>query len=100
MKTFEKIFLIVSSIPKGKVLFYGDIAKKVGGISPKIVGYALSSNKDDKLPWHRVVNAKGQLSVRNNSDHHLIQKERLRAEGIFFDHFKILDLESVRYRFD
>jgi methylated-DNA-protein-cysteine methyltransferase related protein len=100
MKTFEKIFLIVHSVPKGKVISYGDIAMKIGGISPKIVGFALSSSKDASLPWHRVINSKGELSVRKNSDHHKVQYERLKHEGIKFHQMKIIDLESVRYQFD
>nr|MBI5455677.1 MGMT family protein [Candidatus Levybacteria bacterium] len=44
MKTFEKIYSLVSRIPKGKVTTYGAISKAIG-IDPRVVGYALHANK-------------------------------------------------------
>ena len=48
------------------------------------VGYALSALEDESVPWHRIINAKGEISPRTWTDHHHEQRERLEAEGITF----------------
>ena len=63
MNTFEKVYEIVKTIPKGKVTTYGAIASSIGIKNPRIVGYALHVNPEPfVIPCHRVVNKKGELS--------------------------------------
>ena len=63
MNSFEKVYKVVSKIPKGKVLTYKEVAKLSGIKSPRAVGFALSKNKNpDKIPCHRVVSVKGELT--------------------------------------
>lgn len=63
MNSFEKIYKVVSKIPKGKVLTYKKVAEIVGIKNPRIVGFALHANKDIHcIPCHRVVSSKGELT--------------------------------------
>ena len=82
----EEIWQIVASIPQGRVATYGQIAKIVGYPShARYVGTTLRNlPHGTKLPWHRVVNGKGQLSFPYNSQPWRLQKSRLEAEGIVF----------------
>ena len=62
MNYIEKVFKVVRLIPEGKVTTYGEISK-LTGIDPRIVGWALHSNKDGSgVPCHRVVNKDGRLA--------------------------------------
>lgn len=62
--TFDKIYDIVSQIPKGRVATYGLVAKLAGNKRwARVVGYALHVNPDQsKIPCHRVVNREGKVS--------------------------------------
>ena len=63
MNTFEKVYEIVKTIPKGKVTTYGAIASSIGIKNPRIVGYALHVNPEPfVIPCHRVVTKNGELS--------------------------------------
>lgn len=72
---------------------YGQIARMVDGpCHARQVGYALAATPYDKadknekqIPWHRVVNAKGEISARAQSDNEVYQKILLESEGIEFD---------------
>ncbi len=84
MNSFEKIYKVVSQIPKGKVLTYKKVAEIAKIKSPRVVGFALNKNKNpDKIPCHRVVNIKGELTgyafggIKK-------KKEILEREGIRF----------------
>jgi methylated-DNA-protein-cysteine methyltransferase-like protein len=87
MNVFDKVYAVVSKIPRGKVTTYGEIAKKININNPRIVGYALHSNKSpDEVPCHRVVNIKGEVApgfAFGGSD---VQRKLLESEGVkFFD---------------
>lgn len=85
MITFEKVYKIVSSIPKGKVATYKQIADLCGIKNPRIVGFALHANKNPKqIPCHRVVNSKGELAKGYTFGGKNKQRERLQKEGINF----------------
>ena len=78
----EEIWQIVSAIPAGSVATYGQIAHLAGfpGYA-RFVGTTLKKlPHDTRLPWHRVVNGKGQLSFPANSQPWHRQKSRLEAE--------------------
>ena len=99
-KTYEKIYAVVRQIPAGRVATYGQIAELAGLFGkPRVVGYALFriAQPPEDIPWHRVVNAKGEVSysqVRNGSDY--LQRSLLEDEGIEFQPSGKLDL--LRYR--
>jgi len=91
LKIDEIIWQVVASIPKGKVTTYGQIAKLAG--YPSHARYVGSTLKllpsDTTLPWHRVVNAKGELAFPYDSEQYKRQKSLLEAEGIKFNGTKI-----------
>lgn len=90
MTTFEKIYKVVSKIPRGKVSTYGTIAKKAGISNPRVVGYALHVNKDpDNIPCHRVVSKKGELAKGYAFGGFGIQRQLLEQEGVTFDSDKV-----------
>lgn len=82
----EEIWQIVAAIPAGNVATYGQIARLAGFPShARYVGTTLKNlPNDSKLPWHRVVNSRGELSFPDNSASWRKQKKRLESEGIVF----------------
>lgn len=87
----EIIWQVVASIPKGSVATYGQIAKLAGYPNhARYVGATLKNlPSDSTLPWHRVINAKGELSFHQDSQQYNKQKALLEAEGIIFKSFKL-----------
>ena len=84
--TYEKIYAVVKKIPYGRVATYGQVARLAGiPRQARQVGYALSNLTDDKIPWHRVINARGKISGRSNPDYERLQRILLEDEGITFD---------------
>ncbi|MGI0487100.1 MGMT family protein [Pantanalinema rosaneae CENA516] len=88
MSAYEAIYQVVGQIPYGRVATYGQVAElaNLPG-QARLVGYALYRVAPDlELPWHRVVNAKGEVSQsprRFGSDH--LQRSLLEQEGIQFN---------------
>lgn len=63
MTPFEKIYKLVSLVPKGKVLTYKKIAEIAGIKDIRVVGFALNKNKNPKkIPCHRVIRSDGKLA--------------------------------------
>jgi methylated-DNA-protein-cysteine methyltransferase related protein len=80
----EKVFKIVKQIPEGKVTTYGEISKMTG-IDPRMVGWALHTNKNSNdVPCHRVVNKDGRLAPGYAFGGPDEQRNRLISEGIKF----------------
>ena len=98
--TYDMIHRIVSRIPRGRIATYGQIAE-LAGIpgQARRVGYALSALPNDTpVPWQRVVNAKGEISLRSHSGSESLQKKLLKAEGVrFSDDGRIL-MERFQWR--
>lgn len=81
-----RIWRVVAAIPQGRVATYGQVAQKAGlpGAARR-VGHALSGLPHNTLiPWHRVVNAQGRISLPEGSKSHATQRNRLAREGIPF----------------
>lgn len=90
MKASEKIYKVVSSIPKGKVSTYKQIAKLTGIKNPRLVGFYLHKNIYPKtIPCHRVIKSDGSLAKGYAFGGRKKQKEMLEKEGIKFDEEKI-----------
>ena len=82
---YEKIYRLVEQIPPGRVATYGQIASMVGGCSARQVGYALAATPDTlDIPWHRVINARGEISARGSGAGESLQRRRLVEEGVVF----------------
>lgn len=80
----ESVINIIRAIPSGKVMAYGDIAKWAGHPrNARRVAYILHSmTKKYDLPWHRVINSKGKISMTGEA--YNTQKRLLEEEGIEF----------------
>ncbi|MBL4828639.1 MAG: MGMT family protein [Aliivibrio sp.] len=98
MTEFElQIFAAIHQIPKGKVATYGDIAKLAGFANyARQVGKVLSRlPSDTKLPWFRVINARGYISL---TDHCFFrQKDKLSEDGIEVSDEGEIDLKRYRW---
>lgn len=82
--SYEHIFAVVRRIPTGRVATYGQIARLVGRPrAARQIGYALHRCPSG-LPWHRVLNARGRISLPADSTSALAQRRRLEAEGVVF----------------
>jgi methylated-DNA-protein-cysteine methyltransferase-like protein len=83
---YERIYALVRQIPSGKVVSYGQIARIVGGCSPRMVGYAMAATPDGSgIPWQRVINSQGKISVRGEGFDTPLQRVLLEEEGVEFD---------------
>src|SRR5262245_8556080 len=83
----RRIYAVVSRIPKGRVATYGQVAALAGlPRQARFVGYALHAlPTDSDVPWHRVVNAAGKISLRADAlRHDELQAHLLRREGVRF----------------
>ena len=85
--TYRQIYAQVKRIPRGRVATYGQIARLAGLAGhARQVGYALAALPDDvTVPWHRVVNAKGEISLRGESHGEIRQRQLLERERVGFD---------------
>ena len=98
MKNYrEKVYELVSKIPKGKVTTYGAIGKKLH-MSPRSVGTALHLNPcEGEVPCHRVVNRDGRIAPGFAFGGIGEQRKRLEREGIKFKDDKHLGLSIYFY---
>ena len=98
-QTYKRIYAVVKRIPKGRVATYGQIAALAG--SPKNarqVGYALHALPDEyDIPWHRVINAQGAVSLRKHPGYDRLQHDLLRREGVEFTSAGVVDLRRYQW---
>ena len=96
MNTFEKIYEVVKSIPKGKVATYGQVALLAGNPRwARVVGYALHVNPyPGIIPCHRVVNREGKVAPGFAFGGEGVQRQLLESEGIVFETDGRIDLEK------
>ena len=98
---YEKIYATVQQIPYGRVATYGQVAKMAGlSGQARLIGYALHSLPDGvDVPWHRVINAKGEISQLPDPDGRVVQRQLLEAEGIAFTSAGRIDLNHYQFIF-
>jgi methylated-DNA-protein-cysteine methyltransferase-like protein len=98
--SYDRIYAVVRRIPRGRVATYGQVATLAGlGGHARQVGYALHSLTTERaVPWHRVVNARGEISARSEPGGDQIQRQLLEREGVNFDTRDRLALERYRWR--
>ena len=95
IRKYDRIYEFIRQIPPGKVATYGQIAKIVGECTPRMVGYALAALKPGSdVPWQRVINSQGKISLRNDGSESIEQRLLLESEGIYFNDKGIVDLEN------
>ena len=95
----NKVKALIRQIPDGKVASYGLIAALAGNPrAARQVAWVLhSSSSADKLPWHRVVNRMGKISLKPYGGYE-IQKQLLLEEGVVFDEKDTIDLNCFLWR--
>ncbi|HEY0826721.1 MAG TPA: MGMT family protein [Bacilli bacterium] len=89
---------IIKGIPEGCVMTYGQIAELAGspGGARQVVRILHSLSKPYELPWHRVVNAKGEIVIKNE-EFRFIQMLHLQNEGVVCDDDGRVDLKIYRF---
>jgi methylated-DNA-protein-cysteine methyltransferase-like protein len=95
----QSVWKVVSEIPPGHVLTYGEVARLSGmPRAARRVSQAMRrAPRSMALPWHRVINSQGKISFPEDSSGWLQQKNRLENEGLVFLNGKI-DLDRFGYR--
>ena len=96
--SYARIYRAVKRVPRGRVATYGQIAELAGLPGhARQVGYALHALAEDSVvPWHRVINARGQISLDELAAR--IQRALLEAEGVIFGPGGRVDLARYRYQ--
>lgn len=93
---WKRVYEVVRSIPRGRVATYGQVARLAGLAGhARQVGYALHALPElSSVPWHRVVNARGEISLPRASGADVTQRLRLEREGVRFDGKGRIDLKA------
>ena len=94
----ERIHDVTRQVPAGRVATYGQIALVAGANSARRVGRAMAMlPAGSDVPWHRVINSQGKISVRRDGGPDPEQKRRLRREGVWLDRLGRVDLPAVAW---
>lgn len=95
-RLYNRIYDLVRRIPPGKVTTYGTVAGLVGGCTARMVGYAMAALKRGSapdVPWQRVINAQGKVSIHGDGFGNAMQRVILEEEGVAFDASGKVDFE-------
>jgi methylated-DNA-protein-cysteine methyltransferase-like protein len=97
---YSRIYAVVRRIPRGRVATYAQVARLAGLAGhARQVGYALHALATERpLPWHRVINARGEVSPRSDPGSDVAQREFLEREGVVFDRSGRVDLARFQWR--
>lgn len=100
MTSYQRIYSVVRRIPRGRVATYGQVAALAGLAGhARQAGYALHAlPSGTAVPWHRVVNAQGAISLGCPDRDGLGQRLRLEAEGVEFDARGRIRLSRYQWR--
>jgi len=94
----KRIYQVARQIPIGQVATYGQIALIAGVNSARRVGRAMAMLPvGSDVPWHRVINSQGKISIRRDGGLDPEQKRRLRIEGVRLDRQGRVDLPAVAW---
>ncbi|MEY8353845.1 MGMT family protein [Lachnospiraceae bacterium 54-53] len=79
----EEVLVIIKGIPYGRVMSYGRVARLAGSNrgARQVVRILHSMSEKYNLPWHRIINSKGKISITDKR-HAAIQRELLISEGV------------------
>ena len=100
MQFRERVIKIIKSIPKGKVASYGQVASIAGSPgAARQVGFILHSSELYSLPWWRVINNAGRISIKGSFEAtKVLQKQLLEREDIVVTNSFSLNIEKYRYK--
>lgn len=92
----DVVYQVVQSIPKGRLMSYGDIAVIAGHpYAARVVGQ-IAHFGPDNLPWHRVVNRNGDLASGYWGGKEMHQQV-LEAEGVIISNYQVTDFKERRW---
>ncbi|MDQ7881059.1 MGMT family protein [Atlantibacter hermannii] len=96
----QRVYLIVASIPEGHVTTYGDVALLAGSprAARQVGGVLKRLPEGSRLPWHRVVNRHGAISLTGPDLQR--QREALLSEGIMVSGDGHIDMDRYRWHYD
>jgi len=92
-----KVYEIISKVPSGKVITYGDIAALAGNANAARIVGGIAHHGADNLPWHRLVNRFGGLASGFPGGRE-VQKQLLDAEGITCTDFVVDSFKDIRWQ--
>ena len=91
----ERVYTIVSQIPKGRVMTYGQLAEILGeGYTARTIGYVMHGADSENVPWQRVINAQGKCSTGKFTLPINLQQSILESEGVKFNASGKCDLNT------
>ena len=94
----ERVYAIVSDIPVGRVMTYGQIAEMLGkGYTPRTVGFVMHAADTKEVPWQRVINSQGACSTGRMTVPINLQQKMLEDEGVKFNEKGRCDLNAYRW---
>jgi methylated-DNA-protein-cysteine methyltransferase-like protein len=99
---FERVYRVVRQIPRGKVASYGQIAALLGHPqAARTVGWALNALRGgeiDDVPWQRVINSEGRISISRVDLGADLQRALLEQEGVVFNENGRVDMDRFGWR--
>ncbi|NWN98144.1 MAG: MGMT family protein [Bacillus sp. (in: Bacteria)] len=97
----ERTIKLILSIPAGKIMTYGQIARRAGNPrgARQVVWILHTMSHIHHLPWHRVVNAKGEIAIKDDESK-FIQVALLEKEGIEVDKNGRISIEKYLFEPD
>lgn len=96
---YERVYAFVREVPRGRVITYGQVALALGSpAAARAVGYALYFlPPGNDVPWWRVINARGAITLKNRGPSADLQRVLLEGEGVAFDAADRCDLRVYRW---
>ncbi|WP_033827095.1 MGMT family protein [Bacillus andreraoultii] len=94
----KRVVEIIQSIPKGKMMTYGQIARIAGNprAARQVARILHSMSQKYNLPWHRVVNAKGEIVIKDDESR-FVQRALLEKEGVTVKNERYVSIDEYRY---
>lgn len=94
----QRVLQVIAAIPAGSVTTYGDVARLAGSprAARQVGGLLKRLPADSRLPWHRIINRYGQISLQGGDL--LRQRDALEAEGIEISDDGQVDLARYRWK--
>lgn len=96
---YDRVYALVRQVPRGSVVTYGQVAVLLGSpTAARAVGYALNAlPAENDVPWWRVINQKGAISLKNRGSNADLQRALLEHEGLVFREDGRCDLRRYRW---
>jgi len=95
----QKVYIALAAIPQGRVVTYGQLGDLAGlPRAARQIGYILRNlPPESTLPWHRVINAAGKISLGSETESGIRQRARLQEEGVVLTNGRI-SLKHYRWQ--